>query len=131
LFRPSYIFLIIDIKVNKIRDKWVPVTMAWRVLALWIEERPPVWTIAANIFNKQSWTSDKWWSSILGVGRGAKNKTLYKLTQLRNINGCLESGQVLRCDVSNGKGTFDSVHRILGACMFRVTYSISQGISKI
>jgi hypothetical protein len=23
-------------------DKWVPVTTAWRVLRLWMEERPPV-----------------------------------------------------------------------------------------
>jgi len=23
--------------------KWVPVTMAWHILRLWMEERPPVW----------------------------------------------------------------------------------------
>jgi hypothetical protein len=131
LVRPSYIFLIIHIKVIQIRDKWVSVTTAWRVLRLWMEERPPMWRIAANILNKQSRTSDKWRSSILRVGRDANNPTTYKLTQLRNINGCLESGQILRWDVSNGKGTFDSVHGMLGACMVRVTYSISQGISKI
>jgi hypothetical protein len=24
-----------------VRDKWVPVLMAWRVLRLWMEKRPP------------------------------------------------------------------------------------------
>jgi hypothetical protein len=30
--------------------KWVPVTTAWRVLGLRMEERTPVWRVAANIF---------------------------------------------------------------------------------
>ena len=32
------------------RDKWVPVTTAWRVLRLRMEERPPIWRVAANIY---------------------------------------------------------------------------------
>jgi len=96
-----------------------------------MEERPPIWRVAANILNKQSRTADKWWSSFLGVGRGANNPTPYKLTYLRNINGWIDSGQICWCDGSKGKGTFDSVHGMLGACMVRITYSISQGISKI
>ena len=39
--------------------KWVPVTTAWRVLRLQMEERLPVWRVAANILNKQSRTADK------------------------------------------------------------------------
>ena len=35
-------------------DKWVPVTTAWRILKLQIEEWPPIWRVAANILNKQS-----------------------------------------------------------------------------
>jgi len=31
------------------RAKWVPVTTAWRVLRLRIEERTPIWRVAANI----------------------------------------------------------------------------------
>ena len=54
------------------RGKWVPVTTAWRVLRLWLEERPPVWRVTANILNKQSRTADTGWSSSLGFGRGAK-----------------------------------------------------------
>jgi hypothetical protein len=53
--------------------KWVPVTTAWRVLRLRMEERPPIWRVAANVLNKQSRTADKGWSSSLGVGRGANN----------------------------------------------------------
>jgi hypothetical protein len=53
--------------------KWVPLTTAWRVLRLQVEELPPVWRISANILNKQLRTADKEWSSRLGVGRGANN----------------------------------------------------------
>jgi len=63
---------------SKIRDKWVPVTTAWRVLRLRMEERPPIWRVAANILNKQSRTADEVWSSSLGVGRGANNASPWK-----------------------------------------------------
>jgi hypothetical protein len=53
--------------------KWVPVTTAWRVLKLRMEERPSIWRVAANKLNKQSRTADERWSSSFGVGRGAKN----------------------------------------------------------
>ena len=53
--------------------KWVPVTTAWRVLRLRMEERPPIWRVAANKLNKQSRTADEGWSSSLGVGRDANN----------------------------------------------------------
>jgi len=45
------------------RYKWVPVTTAWRVLRLRMEERPPMWMVAANMWNKQSRKTDKGWSS--------------------------------------------------------------------
>ena len=54
-------------------DKWVPVTTARCVLRLRMEEWPPIWKVAANILNMQSWTADEGWSSSLGVGRGANN----------------------------------------------------------
>jgi hypothetical protein len=47
------------------------ITTAWRVLTLRLEERPPIWSVAANILNKQSRTSDKGWASRFGVVRGA------------------------------------------------------------
>jgi len=53
-----------------------PVTTAWCVLRLRIEEWPPIWRVAANKLNKQSWTADKVWSSSLGVGRGVNNSSL-------------------------------------------------------
>jgi hypothetical protein len=34
-----------------------------------------VWRVAANMFNKQSRTADKEWSSSLGVGCGANNSS--------------------------------------------------------
>jgi hypothetical protein len=33
-----------------------------------MQERPPIWRWAANILNKQSRTTDKGWSSSLGLG---------------------------------------------------------------
>ena len=56
-------------------DKWGPVTTACRILRLWMEEWPPIWRVATNILNKQSWTADKWCSSSLGVGQGANNSS--------------------------------------------------------
>jgi len=50
------------------QDKWVPVTTSWHVLRLWMDERPPIWRVAANISNKQSPTADKGRYSRLGVG---------------------------------------------------------------
>ena len=40
-------------------DKWVPVTTAWRVLRLRMEERPPIRRLAVSILNKQSRTADE------------------------------------------------------------------------
>jgi hypothetical protein len=55
--------------------KWVPVTTAWRVFGLRMEERPLIRRVAANILNKQLRIADKGWSSNLGVGRGANNSS--------------------------------------------------------
>jgi len=38
---------------ENVRDKWVPVTMAWHVLRLRMEELPPIWRATANILNKE------------------------------------------------------------------------------
>jgi len=57
-------------------DKWGPVTMAWRVLRLRIEERPPIGMVAANVLNKRSRRVDKRCSSSLVVGRSANNSSL-------------------------------------------------------
>jgi hypothetical protein len=51
--------------------KWVPVTTAWRVLRLRMEERPPMWRVAANILNKQSRTAEK----------GTRDLSLYSLNK--------------------------------------------------
>ena len=68
------------------RNKWAPLTKAWRVLRLRLEERPPIWRVAANILNKTSRTANKGWSSCLGVGRGANNSSPLKSIMLRNIH---------------------------------------------
>jgi hypothetical protein len=51
----------------------VPVTMAWRILRLRMEERHPIWRVTVNKLNKQPRTADERWSSSLGVGQGANN----------------------------------------------------------
>ena len=45
-----------------------------------MEERPPIWRVAANISNKQSRTGDKGRSSSLGFGLGANNCLLKNLS---------------------------------------------------
>ena len=40
-----------------------------------MEERPPIWRVAANKLNRQSRTADRGWSSSLGVGRGSNNSS--------------------------------------------------------
>jgi len=59
----------------------VPVTTAWRILGLQIEDMEGSW----NILNKHSRTVDKGWPSSLGVGRGANNSSLQKKSWLRNV----------------------------------------------
>jgi hypothetical protein len=44
-----------------------------------MEERPPIWRVAANTLNKQSRTADKGWSARLGAERVANNSSLQKL----------------------------------------------------
>ena len=67
----------------------LPVTTAWRVLRFRIEERPPIWRVAANKLNKQSWTADKGWSSSLGVVRGANNPSLQNIhVKKQSLVGC-------------------------------------------
>jgi len=92
--------------MNVPRDKWVPVTTAWRDHRLRIEERPPIWRVAANILNKKSRTADKGWSSSLGVGRGANNSSLLKRILLRNIHRhSLGPGLILWYDLRKERGT--------------------------
>jgi len=38
--------------MNTHHDQWVPVTTAWRILRLRMEERPPICWVAADILNK-------------------------------------------------------------------------------
>jgi NDP-sugar pyrophosphorylase family protein len=40
-----------DLQSYPEEGQWVPVTTAWRVLGLRMEERPPVLRVAANILN--------------------------------------------------------------------------------
>ena len=67
------VFILIMMIMMMIRAKRVPVTTACHVLRLRMEERPPIWKVAANILNKQSRTADKGWFSSLGVGQVANN----------------------------------------------------------
>jgi hypothetical protein len=56
----SYILVIkLDIYLISfpvLHNKRIPVTMAWHILWLQMEEWPPVWRVLANIMNKQSQT---------------------------------------------------------------------------
>ena len=52
-------------------------------------QRPPIWSVAANKLNKQSWTADKGWPSSLGVGRGANYPSLQNSPVKKHLHaGC-------------------------------------------
>ena len=51
-----------------------------------MEERPPIWRIAAKILTKQSRKADKGCFSSLGVEQGASNSSPYKRILLRNVH---------------------------------------------
>jgi len=57
-------------------DKWVPVTAAWCILRLRMEEQILIWRVAVYILNKQLRKANKERSSIVGFGRGANSSTL-------------------------------------------------------
>ena len=65
----------LQISVCSSLDKGVPVTTAWSLIRMRMEERPPMWRVAANILNKQPRTADNGWSFILSVGRGVNNSS--------------------------------------------------------
>ena len=67
-------------------DTCVPVTTAWRVLRLRMEERPAIWRVAVIILSKKSRAADKGLFSSLGDGRGVNNSSLLKRILLRNIH---------------------------------------------
>ena len=86
------------------RDKWVPVTMVWRVLRLQMKEQPPIWRVAANILNKQSRKANKGWSSSFGVGQGVNNSILSRIL-LRNVHvEGLGPGLILLLRIGTGGG---------------------------
>ena len=81
-----------------------PCHHVWRVLKLWMEERPAVWRVAANILNKRSRTAHTGCSSSLGFGRGANNSSPKKRTVLRNVHKeSLGPVLILWYELNNGK----------------------------
>ena len=96
-------------------DKYVTVNMAWCIPRFWMEERPTIRRVDANILKKHSGTSEKVWSYILGIGRGVNNSSTQKCNLLRNIHTeSLGPGLIICYDLSNEKGILDLVLWILG-----------------
>jgi len=64
-----------------------------------MEKQLPVWSVAANILNKQSRTADTGWFSSLGVGRGANNSSTSQRIMLRNLHTASSSifAYILNC----------------------------------
>ena len=93
------------VEVTFARNKWVPVTMAWRVLGLRMEKRHPIWRLAANISNKQSRTADKGWSSSLGLDDVLTTPYLKTYHVMNVRTESLGPGLIFWYDLSNGKGT--------------------------
>ena len=91
---------------------WVPVTVAWHVLRLQMEEWLPVWRLAVNILYKQSQKADKGWFSSLGIEWDAKiHKNCHVVKCFTNPQTW--AGSMVY--ISNGKGPWDSVCGMWGA----------------
>ena len=91
-----------------------------------MEERPPIWGVAANILNKQSRTVDKGWFYYLGAGRNNSKKRIL----VRNVHTeHLGPGVILWYDLStycvmvneNVHATirFKTYHRICGQTQWK------------
>ena len=63
---------------------WVPVNTAWRVLRLRMEERPPIWRVAANKLNKQSRKPTMGGPPAWGLGEALTTPPREKKILLRN-----------------------------------------------
>jgi hypothetical protein len=84
------------------RDKWSLVTTAWRVFRLRMEERPPIWRVAANIFNKQSRTAEMGGPPAWGLGEvlttaHRKNVSCYEMftQKASDLDTSIPSWQVI------------------------------------
>jgi len=84
-------------------DKLVPITTAWRVLRLRMEERPPVWRVAVNILNKHCVQPTRSGTPALGLGELLITPHCKKSFPLRNVYKSLGSGLILWYDITNGK----------------------------
>jgi len=56
----------------------VPMTMAWLVLRLQLEDRPSIWKVIANIVNKEMRTADKRFSA------ACRSRDLLTTSQIKN-----------------------------------------------
>jgi len=88
-------------KIKYIHDKWVLVTTLWRALRLRMEERPQ--------YGGQL--------RIYWIGSCQQPTRYSPPALLRNMHKCLGPGLMLWYDLSNGKGTWDLVHGMCGACI--------------
>jgi len=69
-----------------------------------MEERSPIWTVAANILNEQSRTADKGWSHSLGLGEVLTTPHL-KTGFATKHKHLPRTGLIFWYDLSKDKGT--------------------------
>ena len=112
--------VLIFVSVDK--GLWVPVTMAWPVLRLRMEERPPIWRVAANKLNKQSRTADKGWSSSLVLGEALT-------TPLRERKNCSEilMGEMVLLETKNPEVKYSTTRLSWGEMFLEEASQIGKG----
>ena len=78
-----------------------------------MEERPPIWRVAANKMNKQSRTAEKGWSSSLGLGEALttpprKKKLCYEILmgEMLPLGTKQFGGKILPHSDLRGEGVF-------------------------
>jgi hypothetical protein len=102
-------------------DKLVPVTTAWRMLWLRMEEWSPIWRVAANISNEQTRTANTGYTCSLGMGKVLTTPHCENMSLLRNTHRqSLWSGVIIWYNLSNKRGKWDLLLGMLGACIWQV-----------
>jgi len=97
-----------------------------------MEELPPIWSVTANILNKQSRTANTVWSSSSGVGRSAKNSPPQKRIVLRyslhswNPNSVSSSQEHMTCPYPVPQGRIPYPHTVHN---YRIEVSLYSSIT--
>jgi hypothetical protein len=88
-------------EINQPLDRCVPVTTAWRVLSLRMEERPPIWRVTENKLSSRGGPKraghPAWGLGVVLTIPHCKNISCYKMFTQKNLLPGLPLGTFFFC----------------------------------